>query len=256
MGRMRWSGQLLGAPAVAERVAGPARGSARVTGRIVHETVPPVFEYVDDPVAGTTETTVVSPPQYEGVPATVAAYAADHGGRAAVVASVQTDAQGGFLIEGLTESVSLRVVPSSSDWQSGWATVATLSDWPGFASWLQWIRPPEVDVAPGTDLGMVEAVAAVASGRVVDAGSGAPIPAARVRYDPVQHGFKTRLGATDHDGVFSIRGLDYEEYHVRVNAHGYLGGVLGAQFLLYAEGQGSTWPGGPLPGDIRMIKSS
>lgn len=251
MRRMMWIAVLAGALLAVGGFAAPSANAAgEVTGRIVHETVPAVFDYVYDPITDTTETIIVSPPVYEGVTATVVAYGPIRGGRAGVVRTVQTDGDGNFTISGLTDNVYLEVVPSS-EWQTGWLWVDAMTDWPGFASWLQQAPPSTFDVTPGMNVGMLQPLPGVASGRVVDVDTGDGIAGATVRYDPVDTGRKAFSTTTDTAGYYVLAGLDGEEYAVRASAKRYVGGYLGAENLLYATfGEATTFPGGPLPGDV------
>ncbi|WP_404387418.1 carboxypeptidase regulatory-like domain-containing protein [Humibacillus xanthopallidus] len=233
-------------------LAAPVMAADAVTGQIVYEATPAVFDYVTDPVTEETTTIVVSPPVYQPVMATVIAYGPGQGGGPAKqVASVPTDADGTFSIAGLTQNVYLQVLPVSSDWQPGWLWVEYMSDDPLFASYVQRSAPPVFDVTPSMDLGMIQLQTALANGRVVDLVTGQPIAGATVRYDPVEGGRKAFSTTTDVTGVYTFAGLDYEEYSIRVSARKYVGGYLGAENLLYASfGEAGTWPGGPLPGDV------
>lgn len=241
MRRIRWIAVLAGAVMAVGGLAVPSANAAgEVTGRIVHETAPAVFD----------GETIVSPPVYEGVTATVIAYGPVKGGRTGVVATVETDGNGNFSISGLTENVYLKVVPSS-DWQTGWVWVDQLTDWAGFASWLQPAPPSTFDVTPGMNVGMLQPLTAVASGRVVDIVSGDGIAGATVRYDPIDVGHKAFSTTTDSAGYYTLAGLDGEEYAIRASAKKYVGGYLGFDNVLYETfGEATTWPGGPLPGDV------
>jgi hypothetical protein len=225
-----------------------------VTGTIVHEAQPAVWNDVTDPDTGETTSVLVSPPVYEPVMATVVAYGPGQGGGSAkVVASVVTDPDGTFSIQGLTTNVYLQVVPVSASWQSGWLWVEYMANDPGFASYVQRTAPAVFDVTPSADLGMIQLQSSLASGRVVDAVTGDPIAGATVRYDPIEGGRKSFSAMTDSSGAYQFTGLDYEEYAVRVSARRYVGGYLGYDNLLYGSfGDAATWPMGPLPGDIRM----
>ena len=251
-----FTGAVLGLGAVMVS-ASPATAVDMVTGTIVHETQPAVYDYVTDPETGETTTIVVSPPVYEPVMATVIAYGpGSGGGPARMVASATTASDGTFSIEGLTTNVFLEVVPTSTDWQPGWLWVEYMSDDPLFASSVQRSEPVAFDVTPSMSLGLIQMQSALANGRVVDFTTGAPIAGATVRYDPVEGGRKSFSATTDANGAYQFSGLDYEEYAIRVTARRYLGGYLGYENLLYASfGEAATWPGGPLPGDvIRMVR--
>jgi Carboxypeptidase regulatory-like domain len=229
-----------------------------VTGTIVEETKGAVYDEVTDPATGETTSRLVSAPVYAPVTASVVAYGPrGHGrGSAKVLACVDTSSDGTFSIGGLTTNVYLEVIPSK-DWQAGWLWVEYLSSDPQIASYLQRSAPEVFDVAPTMDVGLIQLQTARAHGRVVDAVTGAPIARARVRYEPVAGGHTAYSALTDEDGEYDLRGLDYEEYAVHASAHGYVGGYLGDQNLLYATfGEAATWPMGPLPGDvIRMAPS-
>lgn len=223
-----------------------------VTGTVVHETQAAVWNYVTDPDTGETTSILVSPPVYEPVMATVVAYGPGQGGGSPkVVATVATGSDGTFSIGGLTSNVQVQVLPSSADWQSGWLWVEYMANDPGFASYVQRSAPNAFDVTPSMDLGMIQLQSSLASGRVVDLVTGAPIPGATVRYDPVEGGRKSFSATTDANGAYLFTGLDYEEYAVRVSARRYVGGYLGYGNLLYSSfGEAGTWPMGPLPDDV------
>jgi hypothetical protein len=114
--------------------------------------------------------------------------------------------------------------------------------------------PSTFDVTHGMDVVMLAPTIAVASGRVVDLATGDPIGGATVRYEPVDNGRRTPTATTNVDGYYSMRGLDYKEYHVRVSARRYIPGYVGSEYLLYPAGEASTWPGGQFPGDIKMAR--
>lgn len=234
----------------------PAVAAGTVTGTIVYEAQPAVYDYVTDPTTGETTTMVVSYPVYEPVEATVTAYGPGQGGAPAkAVASVVTNADGTFSLAVPVDSVYLQVTPTSADWQSGWLWVEHMTDDPMFASYLQRRAPEVFDVTPPMDVGKIQVQSAVASGRVVDADTGQPIAGARVTYDPVLGRGKLLTATTDANGYYVLNGLDYEEYHIRATASRYIGGYLGMDNLLYkSSGESSTWGTGPLPGDvIKMV---
>lgn len=252
MKRGRWLASVAAALLGLGALAAPVMAVDAVTGTIVHETQAAVFDDVTDPDTGETTTIVVSPPVYEPVTATVIAYGPGQGGGAAKqVVSVPTSPDGTFSIAGLTQDVYLQVVPVSADWQPGWLWVEYMSDDPQFASYVQRSAPPVFDVTPSMDLGLIQLQSALANGRVVDLTTGNPIAGATVRYDPIEGGRKSFSTTTDVNGLYTLAGLDYEEYAIRVSARRYVGGYLGYDNLLYASfGEAATWPGGPLPGDV------
>ena len=224
--------------------AAVVRASA-VTGSIVHETKWPVVDYVNDPETGETKTIVVSPPEYEPVMARITAYGAGkRGGQPTAVAYVVTEPDGGFRLDVPAERVSLQVTPTSTDWQPGWLWTSYAYTW---ASSLQWQAPDGFDVLPPADVGMIQVLPAVARGEVIDAVTRAPIARAKVTYVPVQKARKSVTAKTNAAGQYRLEGLDYDEYHIDVEAPRYIGGCLGGDNRLYQiDGEACTWG----PGDL------
>lgn len=229
----------------------PAGAVGEVTGRFVEETAPAVYGTVTDPTSGETVEVLVSPPVYAPLRGRVEAYAPDATGAPRRVASDATDADGNFSIAGLTENVFLKVVPSSPDWQPGWLWVEYMDTRPGFASWVQLSPPTIYDVAPGTDVGMLKTLTAVASGRVVDLASGLGIARAKVSYGPpVESGGTFRTATTNAKGYFKLTGLTGDEFAVTVTARGYVGGYVGCDRLVHPTWGEACSHGG---GDIGVI---
>lgn len=246
------AGRLLGH----EGPPAPVLAAGVVAGTIVHEAQPAVYEYVFHEDTGQTDTIVVSYPVYEPVMATVTAYGpAQGGGPATAVAHAVTHPDGSFSVSVPVDSVYLQVTPTS-DWQAGWLWAEAMPDDPLFASYLQRTAPTTYDVASPRDVGLIQVQSALASGRVIDAATEAPIARARVTYEPVLRTAKLLSTTTDATGRYTLSGLDYEEYHIHVTAPRYVGGYLGGGNLLYRrDGDATTWATGPLHGDvIKMVR--
>lgn len=103
--------------------------------------------------------------------------------------------------------------------------------------------------------GLVEVQETWASGRVVDAETGLPIRNAFVHYVPQGFDEAEARGRTDADGLYSITGLQHEEYGIWVRAPRHMPGWVGCSFELYPTfGEACTHATGELPGDIRMVR--
>ena len=254
MKRMLGMAVLAGALLVMNGIMTPATAAGDVTGRFVEETAPAVWATVEGPPGEFTDV-LVSPPVFAPLSGTVQAFAPGAGGRARLVASASTDADGNFTIPGLTANVYLKVVPSSPDWQIGWLWVEYMATEPGFASYVQTAPPTVFDVAPGLDVGMLKTLTSVASGRVVDLTSGAGIAGARVSYGAVDGSNKGAVTATTNaSGFFTLNGLKGDEFSVRVAARRYVGGFVGCDNLLYPTWDEACSHGGGEIGVIEMAR--
>jgi hypothetical protein len=220
-----------------------------LTGFVVHQTDPGVWDYT----AGAWSI----PPSYEGVGGVaVNAYEQkSSGGPGRVVGSALTAGDGSFAVEALASTVCLGIEPSDGLWQRGWYWSVGYPD-PLVADLLRfWSDPPDVCDVPATaDLGRVQLMSAVATGRVVSAASGLPLRGAVVRYDPYALPAVTVSAVTDSDGYYRIAGLDYEEYHIRVSARRYQTGYVGFECQVFKSmGEANTWAPGELPcHEVRM----
>ncbi len=170
---------------------------------------------VDGPLAGATVTAYSSP--IEGV----------------FLDQVVTGSDGTFTLTIPTDDpVCVYVEGPSADWQAGWV-------WGGDYRGVYPQAPPACYVQPGTALGDVYLMSALAEGQVVDM-DGNPIARATVVYVPWDHSGKRLTGVTNADGWYRIPGLAYEEFSVQVSAKGYVGGFLG---LDNDDDRGGTWKG-------------
>ncbi len=254
MGRISRMAVLAGMVLAMNGAIEPAFAAGEVTGRFVEETAPAVYETITDPTTGEATEVLVSPPVYSGLTGTVVAYAPTVTGRPRRVASVATGPDGSFAIPGLTQNVFLKLVPASADWQTGWLWVEYMATEPGFASYVQLSPPTVYDVTPGTDVGMVKTLTALASGRVVDSVTGDGVARARVSYGSVDLTGKALTATTNASGYFTLKGLKGDEFAVSVAARGYVGGYLGCDYLLHAIwGDACSHAGGPLVSDVTMV---
>jgi hypothetical protein len=189
---------------------------------------------------------MLAPPSYDPlpVPSTVVAYAPNgSGGVGKVVATDEVDPlTGQFVLPALEGPVCVQVVSSTPDWQSGWLWPEYMSGDPTWASYVQRVAPPVCNVTGPVDLGMIQLLSGEASGQVVDAVTGEPVVGATVRYDPADASAPPYSAVTGSDGRYSMTGLDFDEYSVKVTAKKYVGGYLGNMCVLYStHGDAANW---------------
>lgn len=123
------------------------------------------------------------------------------------------------------------------------------------ASWLQANAEYADQIAPGTNVGRVNALSSYLRGKVVNAANGNPLRGVTVTVrDVVRRRVIIGSAVTNRDGFYRIRGLEVEELAVRVNgsARGFETGWVGWHLNVYPTwGQAASVGTGPL-GKVKL----